>query len=79
MRRCEACCREFTSRSADCPYCGFNNASGGGPRSKRVLAEMERRRQEQEKLERELSELTEEFAAWLGWPGAAEEPERIAT
>ena len=71
MRRCDACCREFAGRSPDCPFCGFNNASRGGPRSLRSLAEMDRRRQEQEEFEWELAELTEEFATWLRWSHAA--------
>lgn len=76
MRHCDACCREFTGRGGDCPHCGFNNVSKGGPRSIRSLAAIERRRLEQENLEQELSELSDEFAAWLGWPEAAEELER---
>ena len=76
MRTCLACAREFAGRSTDCPFCGFNNASRGGPRSARSLAEMERRRQEREEFERELSELSEEFATWLGWADAAQKPGR---
>lgn len=67
MRHCEACCREFTGRSADCPFCGFNNAPKGGPRSARSLAVMEQERVERGEFERELTELAEEMALCLGW------------
>ena len=73
MRSCRACCREFSGRSATCPWCGFNNASRGGPRSARSLAELERRRREQEEFERELEELSNEFAILLWWNEAAEQ------
>lgn len=76
MRHCEACCREFAGRSAGCPWCGFNNAAKGGPRSARSLVEMERRQQERQEFEQALSELTNEFAACFGWTEAAEESER---
>ena len=76
MRSCLACCREFTGRRADCPFCGFNNAPKGGPRSARSLAEAERRRQEQETFEQDLSDLTEEFAGLLEPAEVAVEPER---
>lgn len=76
MRRCEACCREFAGRSSDCPWCGFNNAPKGGPRSARSLAKMEHLRQDQQQFAQELSELSNEFAALLGWTEAAEELER---
>jgi len=72
MRQCQACFREFTGRRADCPHCGFNNAPKGGPRSVRSLAAMEQQRMEAAEFERELAELTGEFAAWLGWPAEAE-------
>lgn len=62
MRPCDACCREFTGRNADCPWCGFNNSPRGAPRSAKSLAAKER-----EKFERELSQLSDEFATWLGW------------
>ena len=71
MRSCQACCRDFTGRYADCPFCGFNNATKGGPRSRRSLAEMERRRQEREEFERELAELNDEFAVLLRWHESA--------
>lgn len=73
MRACQACSREFASQRADCPWCGFNNAPKGGPRSKRMLEEIERRRREQEQFESELAELTDEFAAWLCWSEAADQ------
>jgi hypothetical protein len=76
MRRCEACCREFAGRSADCPHCGFNNAAKGGPRSARSLAEIEHSQQEQQEFEEALSELTNEFAACLGWTEAAKGTEK---
>ena len=69
---CDACCREFTGRSADCPHCGYNNGRRGGPRSARSLAETDRRRREREEFEQELAELTEEFGTWLRWNEAAE-------
>ena len=67
MRVCQACFREFAGRHPDCPYCGFNNAPKGGPRSVRSLAEMERNRLERQEFEEELAELTEEFALYLRW------------
>lgn len=71
VRRCEACCREFTGRSPDCPWCGYCNAPGGNPRSARSLAEMDRRRQEA--FEREFTELAEEMGLYLGWQETTEE------
>ena len=70
MRRCDSCCREFTGRSRDCPWCGYCNAPGGSPRSARSLAELDRR--QQEALEEELAELAEDMAICLGWEETAE-------
>jgi len=76
MRSCRACGREFGGRSGDCPFCGFNNAAKGGPRSSRSLNQMALDRQDREDFEQELAELTEEFAAWLRWTEAAGRRER---
>ena len=65
MRRCEACCREFTGRSADCPWCGFNNATKGGPRSRRMVDELTRQQEEREEHERELEDLSDAERLWL--------------
>jgi hypothetical protein len=70
MRPCLACGREFAGRNNDCPFCGFNNAPGGGPRSLRSLAEADQQRQEE--FDRELADLTEEMGLCLGWDGADE-------
>ena len=81
MRSCQACGRDFTGRSADCPFCGFNTAPKGGPRSKRSLADMDRDRQEQAEFEQELEELGNDFAVLLCWVEAVEQgqPERSVT
>lgn len=76
MRSCRACSREFTGRNSDCPFCGFNNAPKGGPRSARSLSAAEQARLEEDQLERDLDELTSEFAAWLGWDKPAETQKR---
>lgn len=76
MKTCQACGRDFAGRSADCPWCGFNTAPRGGPRSVRSLVEIERDRLQEEAFERELEELGNEFAASLRWNEAVEEPER---
>lgn len=73
MKSCQACCREFLGRSPTCPWCGFNNSSRGGPRSRRSLAEIERRRCEREEFERELDELGNRFAILPRWHEAAEQ------
>ena len=73
MKSCRACCREFSGRSATCPWCGFNNSSRGGPRSARSLAKLERERQERQELEEELRDLGNEFAALLRWHEAVEQ------
>ena len=75
MRSCQSCQREFSGRSPVCPHCHYNNSAKGGPRSARSLAEMERDRLEEEQFEQELAELGDEFAAWLGWPEAAGQPQ----
>ena len=64
MRTCEACCREFSGRQTDCPFCGFNTAGRGGPRSRRSLAAEARRRQEEAERQRELAELSEDERRW---------------
>lgn len=81
MRSCQACGREFAGRSATCWWCGFNNASHGGPRSARALAQLERDRQEQAEFDQELEELGNEFAALLCRHAAVEQgqPERSVT
>ena len=79
VRRCEACCREFTGRSPDCPWCGFNNAPRGGPRSARSLALIEQDGPEHDEFERELVELTDDMALCLGRNQTVEEPERTPT
>ena len=72
MKLCTACLREFIGPRTDCPYCGFNNSSHGGPRSARSLAQMKQERLDREEVEWELAEMTEEFVAWLHWSEAAE-------
>ena len=64
MRTCDACCREFSERQTDCPFCGFNNSAHGGPRSKRSLATEALRRQEEAERQRELAELSEDERRW---------------
>ena len=64
MRTCEACGRDFAGRKTDCPFCGFNTARRGGPRSKRSLAAESQRRQEEAELQRELAELSEDEQRW---------------
>ena len=48
MRTCQACCRDFNRRRngpMTCPFCGYNNAPGGRPRSAASLRRMEARRE----------------------------------
>lgn len=74
MRTCLSCCREFAAagRCHSCPHCGFNNAPKGGPRSARSLAELEQARLEQEAFERQLAELTDDMAIYMGWDASTD-------
>ena len=59
MRHCDACGRDFRrlGRSMTCPYCGFNtNPRAYTPRSKASLELIEKRRREEQEMERELRE-----------------------
>jgi hypothetical protein len=67
MRACASCCREFTGRSPDCPFCGYNNGPQNAPRSARSLAQMREQRTANEEFEQELAELIADMAVCLGW------------
>ena len=52
MRTCQACNREFIRKRHDpmaCPYCGYNNAPRGMPRSAVSLRRIKAERQEAER------------------------------
>jgi len=77
MRTCQACQREFCSRSPVCPHCFYNNAVKGSPRSAVSVAEVERERLEQDQFEQELAELGDEFTIFLERTGTADEPDAL--
>ena len=59
MRTCEACGREYSvprGGRITCSYCGYNNASGGHPRSLASLRQIEYRRRQQEASQRQAQE-----------------------